>query len=301
VTSVLRPAGPFEYSVYGLTIASEVELPSSHPASGRPDIAIRVETAPAPPATERSAAFHGGDLDVRLEYPHVATLAIRGGREISVAPRPETDAKAVRALLLGPALAVLLHQRGVLALHASSVRLPAGVVAFLGGSGWGKSTMAGALERLGHDLVADDITAVEPRPDRVDVLPAFPSSSSGRRRSRPRDRPETLPLVVPDEDKRARRVAGGLSATSLPLAALFVLAFGAPARIELLTPREALLELVRHSFWRAAARRARGRAALPPVRRDRQGASCPAADPTAQSGGSGEVAALVEREVGRAS
>ena len=249
MTSVPHPTGRFAYSVYGLTIASEVELPELSPGAGEPEIVIRLETARTPPSTERAAAFHGGDLDVRLEYPHVATLAILGGREISVAPRPGTDAKEVRALLLGPALAVLLHQRGVLALHASSVRLPAGVVAFLGGSGWGKSTMAGALERLGHDVVADDITAVEPRPDRVDVLPAFPQLKLWPEAAHALGiDPETLPLVVPDETKRARRVAGGPSAPSLPLAALFVLAFGEPARIEPLAPREALLELVRHSF-----------------------------------------------------
>src|SRR2546426_9378375 len=37
---------------------------------------------------------------------------------------------------LGPVLAVLLHQRGRLVLHASGVALDGCAVAFLGGSGW---------------------------------------------------------------------------------------------------------------------------------------------------------------------
>lgn len=186
---------------------------------------------------------------MRLDYPTVAALVIRGGREIAVAPRPGADPTSVRALLLGPALAVLLHQRGVLALHASSVRLAGGTVAFLGGSGWGKSTIAAALEHRGHDLVADDVTAVDPRPDRVDVLPGFPQLKLWPEAAQALGiDPGALPLVVPDEEKRARRVAGTPADAPLRLAAVFVLAFGEPARVERLAPREALIELVRHSF-----------------------------------------------------
>ena len=301
MTAVPTRGGAFAYTVYGLTLASDVELPELAPGAGEPEIVIRLESAAPAPEGGRATAFHGGDLDVRLEYAQVAGLAIRDGREITIAPRPGADPAAVRALLLGPALAVLLHQRGVLALHASSLRLPAGVVAFLGGSGWGKSTIAGALERLGHDLVADDITAVDPRPGQVDVLPAFPQLKLWPEAAHALGiDPETLPLVVPDEAKRARRVAGGLSAAPLRLASLLVLAFGEPARIEPLTPREALLELVRHSF--CAPRLAQLGAERHflqcgevvrrvPVGRLVRPRSLAALD---------EVAALVEREVGHA-
>jgi serine kinase of HPr protein (carbohydrate metabolism regulator) len=55
---------------------------------------------------------------------------------------------------------VLLQQRGRLVLHASAVTVDLGVVAFMGGPGWGKSTMAAAMYARGHSIVADDVTAV---------------------------------------------------------------------------------------------------------------------------------------------
>jgi hypothetical protein len=290
------------YTVFGLTVASELELPELAPGAGRPEIAIRLQKASAAPPGARVAAFHGGNLDVRLEYAQTATLAIRDGREIVVEPRPDADPTAVRALVLGPAFAVLLHQRGVLALHASSVRLPAGVAAFLGGSGWGKSTIAATLERRGHVLVADDVTAVRLRPEQVDVLPAFPQLKLWPEAARALSiDPDALPLVVPNEAKRARRVAAGPSADPLPLAAVFVLAFGEATAIAPLTPREALLELVRHSYCapRLAALGAERHfvqcgetAKRVPVRRLTRPRSLEAL---------AEVAELVEREVEHAS
>ena len=262
--------------------------------------ALRAPGADGAAAT--AGTFDGGDLDVRLVYPRTAELRIRHGREIVVGAYDGTDPRELRALLLGPALAVLLHQRGVLALHASSVRLPLGVVSFLGGSGWGKSTMAAALERRGHNLVADDVTAVLPRASRVEVLPAFPQLKLWPEAARALGiDPEALPLVIPDESKRARRLVGGLSGSPLPLAAIFVLAFGETTGVEVLKPREALLELVRHSFCapRLAELGAERHflqcgetARRVPVRRLTRTRSLEAL---------AEVAGLVEREVERAS
>jgi len=243
------PPPPFLYSVYGLVTASEIELPELAPGNGAPEVRILLEDTPQVAAGDGRASFRGTPRDVRLEYPHAGTLTIRDGREISISPRAGVDPSAVRVLVLGPALAVLLHQRGVLALHASSVRLPGGVVAFLGGSGWGKSTMAAALQRRGNDLVADDVTAVAPGPDGVEVLPAFPQLKLWPEAARALGiDPDELPLVIPDEEKRARRLTGERWTAPLPLAALFVLAVGEEVRVEPLTPREGLLELVRHSF-----------------------------------------------------
>ena len=63
----------------------------------------------------------------------------------------------LRTFLLGPALAVLLHQRGRLVLHAGAVAVNGRVAAFLGGPSWGKSTTTAALDRRGHGIMADDV------------------------------------------------------------------------------------------------------------------------------------------------
>jgi hypothetical protein len=95
----------------------------------------------------------------------MGTILVRKGREIIVDPIPGLEDKVLRLFVLGPALAVLLHQRGRLVLHASAAAIAGEVVAFMGRSGWGKSTAAAALYTRGHSIVADDVTAVQVNTD----------------------------------------------------------------------------------------------------------------------------------------
>jgi zona occludens toxin (predicted ATPase) len=56
---------------------------------------------------------------------------------------------------------MVLHMSGREVLHASALRLPAGVVALCADSGTGKSTIAFALNSRGYPLWADDLVAFE--------------------------------------------------------------------------------------------------------------------------------------------
>ncbi len=87
---------------------------------------------------------------VCIYRPNVGSFAVRAGREIVIDPLPCVDERALRLTLLGPALALLLHQRDLFVLASSAVRVQAEDggdgdfygVAFLGYSGAGKSTTA---------------------------------------------------------------------------------------------------------------------------------------------------------------
>src|SRR5690606_13487149 len=60
--------------------------------------------------------------------------------------------------------------------HASSVALPDGkVVAFLGGTGQGKSTLAAAFMQYGCELVTDDCLLLDCEQGHVLALPAYRS------------------------------------------------------------------------------------------------------------------------------
>jgi hypothetical protein len=248
--SARPPSTQYLYSVYGLTVASEIELPELAPGVGAPALRIVLpagDGAASEPVGPSGASVDGGVM--RLAYNGVVSLAIRAGSEIAVRPAPGADPLGIRALVLGPALAVALHQRGVLALHASSVLLPAGVVGFLGGSGWGKSTLAASLQRRGHQLVADDVTAVHAAADEITVMPAFPQLKLWPEAAAALGLdPAALPRVSAAEEKRARAVPTRLPAGRLQLAALYVLLEDETLRVERLSARDALLELVRHSF-----------------------------------------------------
>lgn len=80
---------------------------------------------------------------------------------VTVHVMKQADPEAVQLFLWGSAAGAVLHLRGILLLHGSTVRLPEGTAAvFCGHSGAGKSTTVAALGLEGLASVSDDISAV---------------------------------------------------------------------------------------------------------------------------------------------
>jgi len=219
---------------------------------------------PREPVTrDRFALFRqpeGFGLSVRAEDtggPGSAGLFRLGARRIDVEWLPG-GAGAAHAFFTY-ALPLWLEARGVTVLHASAVALGGRVVAFVGPSGVGKSTLCAELVRVGGGFVADDGLALEedaaggwrclPGPP---WLRLWPSALEGRLGLAAGE----LPRVHPALDKR-RLPAAGESETpagGLPLAAVYLIergpggdGGGAPA-IDACTRRDALLRLVEHSL-----------------------------------------------------
>ena len=95
-----------------------------------------------------------------LKVPEIAAYLMRDGREIVVDPAPDAAERNVRLYLLGSAMGVLLHQRGLLPLHANAIEVDGRAIAVMGESGAGKSTLAAWLHDAGHRIVADDVCVV---------------------------------------------------------------------------------------------------------------------------------------------
>ena len=148
------------YRLFGLRIASEIELPELFKAErGRADIAFKLGTV-APlslDAADGVAQVNGG---VTVEIAEVARFHIRGGSEIIVDADNCADPRSVRVFLLGTASGVLIHQRGMLPLHANAIELGSGAVAFSGESGAGKSTLAAWFHDRGARIIADDVCVI---------------------------------------------------------------------------------------------------------------------------------------------
>lgn len=147
------------YTVFGLVLASEIELPELAPAPGgaAAHAIVRRGVIDLPEAeVGYSPAEEGATL---LTVGGVGRFLIREAREI-VVDAPEAAARNVRLFLLGSALGALLHQRGLMPLHANAVVIDGGAFAFCGHSGAGKSTMAAWFHDRGAPILADDVCVI---------------------------------------------------------------------------------------------------------------------------------------------
>jgi hypothetical protein len=245
------------YIAYHLTIDSALVLPELVPsgeASRTPEIIIRlgvVEYPSAAPVIEKNC-LEATPQQVCFSWEQVGLFLVQNGNEIVIEPAPEVEESALRLYLLGPVFATLLHQRGFLVLHASAVAVNGRGVGFLGGSGWGKSTLAAVFQARGHALIADDVIAVDTSQDAAPcVFPAFPQIKLWPEAAEAIGAdPQTLILLHPHFEKRARRVANTFTLEPYPLTRLYILAEHDRPEPEIvrLPPQAALLELVRHSF-----------------------------------------------------
>lgn len=145
---------PEHYGVFGLRLRSEIPLPELFPAPalGAADVVIRFGRV--------EGEYEITPEAIRLVIPKVGSYLITGGREIVIDPVPDCSERNIRLFLLGSALGGILHQRGLLPLHANAIEIDGRAVAFMGHSGAGKSTMAAWFLDRGYRVLADDVCVV---------------------------------------------------------------------------------------------------------------------------------------------
>jgi len=162
-----------------MTVATWIpfpELPPA-PADAPVDAVFRLGEVPAelPGAKGRGARFQAAPGKLLVWMDTVARYLVQDGREIIIQPRPDAEDNDLRALLLCSPMGALLHQRGVLPLHASAIATPQGAVVFAGHSGHGKSTLAARFSQRGCKILADDIAVVSfDTTGRPVVAPGYP-------------------------------------------------------------------------------------------------------------------------------
>jgi hypothetical protein len=239
------------YTAYGLAIHSELALPELPPGGPDADVVVRVgfmEAAPADVASEELYVRADGDV-ARVYLRGAGACRVRAGREVAVAPDPGGDERLLRLLVLGPALAGVLRQRGRLLFHASAVAIDGGAVAFLGGSGWGKSTVAAAFHAAGHAVVDDDVLAVGTDGAVPVTIPGVPRIKLYPDVAAHLGMDVTaLPVVQPRVGKLGLAVADRFAPGPLPLRRFYVFDDADALAIVPLAPPEALVETLRHSY-----------------------------------------------------
>ncbi len=232
------------YRAVNLCLASELKFPELIPLEGKrndseADITVRLGKVDSSEAT---------DSNIVGSIPGVARFSFRNGCEMTVSPLPGTDEALLRSTILGPALCLLLEQRGLLVLHASCINIDNQAVAFMGGSGWGKSTLATAFHRQGYNVLTDDVMPLDITAEQTLVLPSYPQFKVS---------PEALASLGEDTSnlspvyetctKLSYRFTQGFQTTPLPLRRIYVLRKGEQHDISPVKTQDAFSELVRHT------------------------------------------------------
>jgi hypothetical protein len=238
------------HSAYGLHIQSELPLPELVAGEEGIKVTIRFGKVEQRPLVidGTGAGFWATAEEACHFLEGVGAFLVRGGREIIVDPESEVEERVLRLSVLGPALGLVLHQQGRFVLHASAIETANGAIAFLGGSGWGKSALAATLHARGYSIVSDDLMALDVSTGGPTVFPGFPQFklwpeaviALG-------EEPERLPQLHPLLEKRAYRVTSFAQHSQL-LKRIYVLADDLVSAIEPLRPQGAFVEFVRHWY-----------------------------------------------------
>lgn len=240
------------YFLYGLLVSSEIELPLSALRGASGEITVRFAPIEDPPfINEIEPGSHSKVTEdgTFLFWEHVGTLLVCNGREILVDPAQEIHEALLQAAILGPAMATILQQRGRLMLHASAVAVDDTALLLLGDSGAGKSTLAMEFYARGYKLIADDITSIEFHNETPVVFPSYPLIRV-ERESLIESLGDAVQLINPHYsfEKQLFSVVDRFVQEPLPLRHIYVLDAGEARRFESLSPRDALIELIRHSY-----------------------------------------------------
>lgn len=223
---------PFSYTVCGIPVESEMELPelTHRPQSvfpGTSPLHIRVGGVPERLSAPASSGlrYEVQDNTFLLHLEGIASYLASGGGSINVEPCPEASPADVRLFLLGSALAAILHQREMLPLHGSTVEIEGGAVSFLGTSGAGKSTLAAAFRKRGNRVLSDDVTVIESdRRGAPHAMPAYPQLKLWTDAAEKLDeKPEVLLGLRAEIEKRGLAVGGEFCPEPRPVRAFYIL------------------------------------------------------------------------------
>lgn len=168
------------YRLFGLNIASAVQLPATGPLHPQPNVApdAVIEYGVTPKALTnpliKGVRFQAAPGEFLLQVDDVARYYVQDGNRITITPETKAHNDDILPFLMGSAMGALLQQRRILVLHGSAIEAGGESVVFCGPSGIGKSTLAAGFHQRGFRFLADDLCAVVMHDGRPSVIPGFP-------------------------------------------------------------------------------------------------------------------------------
>ena len=177
------------YGIFDIVLDSDNPLPELsviEAANAVSNVRLGIDTSRIP--TNITWIHHWGEPDnglsmscakldnsYLLRFPKSADFIISGsGESIDYFPEPGVAPETIRHLLLDQVIPRILGQQGRLVLHASAVAMPDGAVAaFIGASGYGKSTLAASFHQSGATLITDDCLLLDMGKGQVTGIPNY--------------------------------------------------------------------------------------------------------------------------------
>lgn len=245
----------FFYNAYGLSIHSSISFPELNAGCSGKDISINWGNFKTSNKLDSKLDFDDGyqiqvsDKVVYIFLEDYNICRISNGCEILVNPNTGIDESILKALILCPALSILLHQRGNLVLHAGAVNINDSAVAFLGNNGAGKSTSMLAFNKKGYPIITDDSLCLKFENGKPIVSPSY---------SRLKIRPDvithmygnscSLPKTHIYSEKYSYFTEDNFSNNQLILKNLYYIEKGDELSINTLNPIDSLIRLVKSSY-----------------------------------------------------
>jgi hypothetical protein len=239
------------YRLFGLNLRSEIGLSGLAPSAGTGAADVEVVFGKVPPG-EYPPGYSATADGTLLAIAKVGRYLIRDGREIVIEPAEGASERNLRLFLLGSAIGALLHQRGLLPLHANAIDLGGRAVAFSGHSGAGKSTIAAWFHDRGYPILADDVCVIGfDDSGRALAYPGIPRLRLWREALEASGRDAgAYDRSFDDMEKYDVPTASGSKIEPLPLAAIYLLrkAEDGDAAIERLAGVDAVETLISNTY-----------------------------------------------------
>lgn len=244
--------GRTRFRAYGVLIDSTVELPLKRVDDAGAAIRVRRKALDTPADTDTEGRrVRATPTDVTYHEAGLGTMRVRRDGEIAVDPAAGESTATLPDWIVTVGLGCALHLSGRPVLHASVVSIDGRGVAFLGGPGAGKSTVATACLAAGARLVTDDVCVLD-RQNTVTVQSGPPSVKLD---------PDTLERItqsmdgaMPGAEKlgsvrgkqrlRVKQVAEG----PIGLDRIYLLRAGTPVSVEGLAGSDRVLALLSNAY-----------------------------------------------------
>ena len=225
-----KPRAFHSYRIYGITVRSEIPLSfPEQPVNHSPDITFFLapqgwfaKTIAGLPNDGRTSDWYdhvrcpdGSDF---LCWPGLFEFLVSpDGRWVACRTLEQATHESFQTYLLGQVLSFALVKLGHEPLHATTVVVEGSAVAFLGDSGYGKSSLAAVFVHAGHQILTDDLLLIRdinnalcgyPGPPRIKLFPQIAEQFLPQQAPGSPMNPETEKLIIPlDRDQVAAEPA----------------------------------------------------------------------------------------------